>query len=115
MYFFGKSRRIFKTKDFELVFRNSERMVVFCFILLFWKNLLGDTSRLGIVLSKRIIKKSCNRNNIKRLIKETFRLITFINNLDIVILVNAKIVGLSNQCVIYILNDVWKKIQKINI
>ncbi|ATW01899.1 ribonuclease P protein component [Candidatus Legionella polyplacis] len=114
MHSFSKNRRIFKTKDFKFAFRNSRKIVIFCFVLFFWKNLL-ENARLGIIISKKIIKKSHNRNKIRRLIKETFRLTTFINNLDIVVLVNSKIVGLSNQCIIYTLNDVWKKVQKINV
>lgn len=97
MFNFSKKLRLSKIDDFRLVFKK-KRKISFKEFVIFWIENQFLHPRIGIFLKKNIIKKAYQRNRIKRLIREVFRL----NNkkilfLDFVILVKKEIVYLKNN------------------
>ena len=71
-FVFPPNQRIRQSSDFELAFRQKSFTNKWFSIHLVENN--HKISRLGLVVSKRVLPKSVNRNFVKRLIRETFRL-----------------------------------------
>ena len=70
---FGASHRLLSKRDFSRVFTNTHfRTNKGPFRLIALKNEIGRT-RIGIVISKRIVARSVDRNRVKRIIRESFR------------------------------------------
>lgn len=68
---FPRSRRIAERAEFELLFGSprvgNRWFVVHC------RKTVGNCSRLGLVVSKRVEPKAHARNHVKRMIREEFR------------------------------------------
>jgi len=73
-YFFKKKSRLLKSIHFQYVFSNPCIQITPQINVLSRFNVLGYP-RLGLSISRKNIKKSYKRNTIKRLIRETFRLL----------------------------------------
>jgi ribonuclease P protein component len=84
-YGFDKTRRLLVKQDFDAVFKNALRLTNSEFTVLFSRNQLTH-SRLGLVLSKKMINKSHDRNRIKRILRESFRLNSQLPAVDVVVL-----------------------------
>lgn len=106
---FDKSRRLLKKSDFDYVFSNAKKRNTKEFTVLFRKNSL-ELSRLGMIISKKIVSKAHDRNRIKRLVRETFRTIS-LPAVDIVFLSRKGIANLKNEDIISELNIIWKKLE----
>ena len=70
---FSPLRRIRERPDFQRTFRNGKRLYSPLYILYHRPNDLSY-ARIGAVISKRNVKKAVYRNQIKRVVRETFRL-----------------------------------------
>ena len=70
---FKREHRLLHKHDFQVVFDEATRVVVPPFTLLFRENRLGFT-RLGMVIGKKAVNHSVDRNRIRRIIRESFRL-----------------------------------------
>lgn len=90
----GRRRRIKLGRDFTLVRERGERLVRGCLIANWLKLPENSTSRLGVVVSKKI-GGSVVRSRAKRLLRETFRThqFEFVQPLDLVLVARASIVG----------------------
>ena len=68
----------------------------------------NNQSRLGLVVSKKNISKSVERNRVKRLIRESFRKNkSQIPNLDVVVLIRKGIDVLPNVVISSKLKSLW--------
>ncbi len=76
---FGKINRLRKNCEFQKVFCHGSKNTSKYFIMLKTKNNL-NFCRLGLVITKKKIPLAVNRNKIKRLIRESFRL--NVNNIN---------------------------------
>ena len=57
-----------------------------------------DYPRLGLVISKKNCRRAVNRNRIKRLIREQFRLKqNFLSNMDVVVLLKSSVLKISDK------------------
>ncbi|MFC1808351.1 ribonuclease P protein component [Candidatus Omnitrophota bacterium] len=65
--------RLIKSGEFRHVYTTGKRIKGEVAWLYFVKSGQGHAARLGISIGKRIIKKSIDRNRIKRIIKEWYR------------------------------------------
>jgi ribonuclease P protein component len=82
-----------------------------CFLLLATENSL-ENSRLGVIVAKKKIKKSTQRNTIKRLMRESFRLsLSKFNSFDIVILVCHSCSTIKKQQIWHDLEQLWVNLQ----
>ena len=70
--FFKKADRILKRKDFRQLYKNGERLYTDCFIVERQPSQC-DRSRLGLTVSRKV-GGAVERNRIKRLTREFFRL-----------------------------------------
>nr|WP_232500237.1 ribonuclease P protein component [Buchnera aphidicola] len=70
-------------------------------------NLLGHP-RLGLSIPRKNIKHAHNRNLIKRLVRETFRLLQYkLLSMDFVVIAKKNILFLNNTRIIDMLNSLW--------
>ncbi len=69
---FPKQDHILKHREFRELFRSGKRIHSDCFIAEHKKN-IGKKSRLGLTVSKKV-GGAVNRNRIKRVVREHFRL-----------------------------------------
>jgi len=88
---FGKHERIRKRKDFLSAYHHGARVESKNFITVLNRNQLG-TTRLGITVTKKV-GNSVQRNRVKRLLREFFRLNkhSLPDSYDIVIIVKQKV------------------------
>jgi ribonuclease P protein component len=72
MFSFPKKGRLHHQQDFQAVFSRHYKVTCRQFIALYRTNQL-DRARLGIIIKKRLVKSAVDRNQIKRLVRESFR------------------------------------------
>jgi len=70
-------------------------------------------SRLGLAIAKKKVRKATKRNQIKRLVRESFRLSnqSFIAY-DVVVLCNSKANDATKQELSFSINSHWQKLAK---
>jgi ribonuclease P protein component len=66
---FSSSERMLKSGEFQALYKEGERLVTKYFVLFF----IQDSKRLLGITVTRSIGKACERNRIKRLVRELFR------------------------------------------
>lgn len=70
---FSKSKRLKKPADFRAVFNQPIRSRSSYFTVLARPN-DGEVARLGVMVAKRWVKRAVQRNNIRRVVRESFRI-----------------------------------------
>ena len=89
---FPSSHRLLQSKEYDAVFNNREYSISNgTLLVLASKNPLGF-NRLGLIVGKKNLPKSVDRNRIKRFLREAFRQLDPLS-LDIVVLVRPGING----------------------
>lgn len=71
-----------------------------------------EHARIGLIISKKNVKKSVERNRIKRIIRESFRLNKHQLLGDIIVLVYNKANDAENQTLRENLDNLWKRFQR---
>lgn len=85
-YRFSKNKRLLTPEDYQAVFKEPIKSKSFYFTVLTRPNHL-TTARLGLIIAKKVIRQAVQRNRVKRLIRESFRLHQHsLIGLDIVVL-----------------------------
>ncbi|TXH68897.1 MAG: ribonuclease P protein component [Thiothrix sp.] len=70
--------------------------------------------RLGFALSKRSLKHAVERNRVKRLVRESFRLHrTQLPKLDIVIITQSEVAQLDNAAILQQLEILWEQLSRL--
>ncbi|WP_348769444.1 ribonuclease P protein component [Buchnera aphidicola] len=106
-YLFKKKYRLLKSIHFQYVFEKYYIQTKLELIILGRPNLLGYP-RLGISIPKKNIKYAYKRNIIKRLIRETFRLLQHkLIAMDFVVIAKKNSIFLENRNIINILESLW--------
>ncbi|HET9678482.1 MAG TPA: ribonuclease P protein component [Buchnera sp. (in: enterobacteria)] len=102
--------RLLNRKDFNYVFLNPKRIAFKELVLLSRKNDTFQHSRIGIIISKKNIKKSNERNRIKRLVRETFRISQniLLVPMDHVLIIKKSSMDLDNSKLMNLLKKLWK-------
>ncbi|MEO9943720.1 MAG: ribonuclease P protein component [Paraglaciecola sp.] len=109
---FSRELRLLTPTHFEYVFNKAIPAVSPQITLLARFN-ESDNPRLGITLSKKRVKYAHDRNRLKRIIRESFRLQRHsFPNIDIVVVGKSGLDKLSNQELFSLLNKLWKKLAK---
>jgi ribonuclease P protein component len=112
---FKKSSRLLSSSDFQTVFNDAPlRASHQHFLLLARQNKLASC-RLGLVIAKKHVRLAVERNRIKRLIRETFRVKQQqLTGLDVIVLARKGMNELPNAQLIDQLNLQWFRLMRKN-
>ncbi|UAA38799.1 ribonuclease P protein component [Paraneptunicella aestuarii] len=109
---FSRELRLLTPSHFENVFSNAIPAVS-PFLTLLGKSNQCEHPRLGITVSKKNVRKAHDRNRLKRLIRESFRLNQHeLPHIDIVVVVKRGLDEQSNEEIFRLLSKLWKKLAK---
>lgn len=87
---FTKKAKLIKTDEFSSVFNFRKRISAKYLAVHYQPNLIGH-ARLGLVVGKKVAKRAVDRNYIRRVLREFFRIQQHeINHVDLVIRVQKK-------------------------
>jgi ribonuclease P protein component len=107
---FSRELRLLTPTHFEYVFNNAIPSVSPQLTLLARFN-NSNNPRLGITLAKKRVKYAHDRNRLKRVIRESFRLERrSFPNIDIVVVGKSGLDKMSNQELFFLLSKLWKKL-----
>lgn len=110
---FDKSRRLLNSSDFSVVFDNPPYKASHAQVLLLAKASNTPKCRLGLVIAKKNIKHAVDRNRLKRLIRESFRLKQHnLPAIDAIVLARRGADKLSNAELFSILDKLWARVAK---
>lgn len=114
LYSFSTKQRIRCASDYKCVFDDALLKVHqphFLFLAILSKQ---DTSRLGVIVAKKKVRRAHERNRIKRITRESFRLNQHhLELLDIVVMPKHGIDAVSNEELHIQLEFAWKKLQRL--
>ncbi len=109
---FSRELRLLTPTHFEYVFTKAIPAVSPQITLLARFN-NANNPRIGITLSKKRVKFAHDRNRIKRILRESFRLHRqSFPNIDIVVVGKSGLDKMSNKELSYLLSKLWKKLAK---
>lgn len=109
MFCFDKTRRLRNKNDYEHVFSAANKTITPEFVILHCKNSLGY-ARLGLALSKKKIAKANQRNRLKRLLRESFRVHDKLPAVDMIFLARQGVAKIENYSVTANLGKAWEKL-----
>ena len=113
---FDKSRRLLKAADFTPVFEKAEYKVSSRELLFLSIPNRLPHPRLGLVIAKKNVRLAAQRNRVKRVIRESFRLNQgAIPNLDIVVLAKRRIDLMDNKALHQSITKMWQQLQRKSI
>jgi ribonuclease P protein component len=111
VFTFPPDLRLRKPAEYKKVFAKPVRSTDKYFTLLAIRNPLHHP-RLGLAIAKKNIKKSVERNPIKRAIKESFRLHQHhLGNLDIVVMARSNAAKVPQKQLAYSLERHWNRLK----
>ncbi|CCQ10698.1 Ribonuclease P protein component [Pseudoalteromonas luteoviolacea B = ATCC 29581] len=109
---FGRELRLLTPSHYSRIFQEPARAATPFFTLLAKPN-DAATPRLGLTVAKKHVKQANQRNRIKRLARESFRLNRHqLDNIDIVLMVKTGIDEQTNEEITKQLNKLWRKINE---
>ena len=108
---FSKCARLLKAVDYSKVFDRSVRSSDNYFTVLARPNGL-KRPRLGLAISKKKARLAVDRNRLKRITRESFRISNSIYNADYVIMANVKGVRAVNKDLFQSLDTHWQRLAK---
>lgn len=107
---FPKAARLLRPGDYAKVFDDVQvRIPDKHFLILATPNSLGH-ARIGLIFSKRNLKLAVQRNRIKRLVRESFRLNTNLPAMDIVVLGRQGLATQPGSDVARSLEHIWQRL-----
>ncbi len=109
---FSRSARLLKPAEFRHVFADAESVACRQLRLLFRPCELGRT-RIGFALTKKAVKRAVDRNRIKRVFRDSFRLNQHeMGSVDIIVLARRGASDLDNAALQKLANDLWLRLEK---
>ena len=108
---FGKSKRLLNANDYSRVFDHPDARASHRYLLLLGKLNDGPGHRLGLVIAKKNVRLAVQRNRVKRLAREFFRVLPNSEpSMDVVLLARQGIGQLDNAELSSILLQQWQKL-----
>ncbi|OGV27620.1 MAG: ribonuclease P protein component [Legionellales bacterium RIFCSPHIGHO2_12_FULL_37_14] len=105
MYTFPKQKRLLYAHEYEATFNKGKKIFSDFFVFFYCENEF-TYPRLGIVISKKKVAKSHERQRIKRLIRESFRC-RKLKNVDVIVVARHGIENENNASLLSQLGHVW--------
>ncbi len=110
---FGRSRRLVTKLGFKTVFDDATYKISHRNLLILARKNGLNRPRLGMVIAKKNIKFAVDRNRVKRVVRETFRLNQqVVEELDIVFLARRGLDKLDSSAQNKVLIDSWRKLSR---
>lgn len=111
-YYFSRKLKLLNAEHYKNVFSKSQRFGNKSFTVLARENNLGH-SRLGLAISKKSAKRAVDRNRIKRIFRESFRLHQHsLPNVDIIAMCKPSVLSLNKQEMHKQIENQWRFMQK---
>lgn len=112
-YSYSRELRLLTPAEFQNVFNSPPVKAVSPNLTMLAKPNNANHPRLGTTVSKKIAKKAVDRNRIKRIMRETFRLQQHnLSGFDIIVIGKLGINDLDNQALSELLNYLWRKLSR---
>jgi ribonuclease P protein component len=114
MYFcFEKSLRLLNASEYQAVFDESRLKVSTAEILFLARKNNLSQPRLGLVIAKKNVRLSVQRNRVKRIIRESFRLQQHqLPGIDVIVLARKSLGELDNKQLHETCNQLWHQLEK---
>lgn len=110
---FGRNKRLLTAQSYQAVFNGNCYKVSHPHLLLLARPNQGAFARLGLVVAKKHIRHAVDRNRVKRVARNTFRLMQQkLGNLDVVFLARRGIDTLSPSDQVLLLEKSWQKLSR---
>ena len=108
---FGKSLRLLRSSDFQAVFDDAPFRASHKHLLVLARpNNLGR-SRLGLIIAKKHVRLAVQRNRIKRIARESFRLQQHkLAGIDAIVLARRELDNFDNRQLLRIFRQQWQRI-----
>ncbi len=111
---FGRDKRLLDAESFQRVFQKNRRSADDLFLVLAHRVRGRSGARLGLAIAKKNLKRACDRNLVKRIVRESFRHHQMqLEGLDIVVLVRSRIDLKDRKALHYSLQNHWKRVSSI--
>ena len=108
----SRSQKLLTSENYSFVFSKSQRFGNKSFTVLARKNDLGHP-RLGLAISKKCAKRAVDRNRIKRIFRESFRLHQHnLPNVDIIAMCKSDVLQLDKKEMHKQIEKQWRFMQK---
>lgn len=110
---FPRDWRLLSPKDYSAVFNAVLYKVPHQnFLILAAPNQVGH-ARLGLIFAKKNLKRAHDRNRVKRLVRESFRVRkTELPGVDLIVLGRQGLVEMDNSVLFAILDKLWQRLNK---
>jgi len=110
---FPRYKRLTTAGDYQYVFTQAKRYGTPALTLLVRDHTQTAQARLGLAIAKKCAKRAVDRNRIKRLIRESFRVQQHkLPSVDIVVLCRPTILQLTNAQILTQLDKQWRYINR---
>ena len=110
---FDKTRRLLNAADYSSVFDKADYKVSNKHILCLSRDNKLHQPRLGLVIAKKNVKHAVQRNRLKRIIRESFRLQQHnLPSVDIVVLARRGVDQLDNSQLEKDLAKIWQRLSE---
>ncbi len=115
-YGFPRQVRLLSAEDYRNVFNDVTCKVSNRHILLLARESTTQHARVGLVVAKKNVRKAVERNRLKRLVRDSFRLHQHnLEPLDIVFLSRPGVSDLDNETITKQLEILWQRLNKRSI
>jgi ribonuclease P protein component len=112
---YPRSARLIRRGDFDRAFQSGQRFHTRCFRV-HYCHAPADSARLGITLSRKVAKRAHDRNRMKRLVRETFRLARpGLPPLDLVLLAKPELKTAGEAALKSDLELLWRRVRTLNL
>ena len=110
---FTRRERLTQPSEFRAVFASPHQVREAAFVIRAARRLNEGGSRLGLVVPRRAVPKAWQRNQLKRLVRESFRHHkTALHGLDVVVQVTAKALDADTTLRRQTLERLWAQLAK---
>lgn len=107
---FSRKSRLISKQDFQSVFVNPNKFT-YKYLLICYRPNQSGYAKLGIMLPKRFVKRAVDRNGIRRVIRESFRLNKEkLKSLDIVITIRSEWGALDKKALRHDIGSIWQRL-----